>query len=500
MTELDLLLRGGRLVDPGNGIDGVRDVGIAGGKIAAIESEIDPNRAARTWDVRGRVVAPGVIDHHMHSTLGVGGEATFAMLARAGVTTATDYAGPPARVFELVARYGSGINLASLQVLRPNTAAGDNPFSSGPETEFTGPSPRPLEIAAAVDRGIAAGAIGSKILGGHYPFTPEATVEIIERSLERGIYVSLHVGTTETGSNLLGLEEAIRFASPNRRLHLCHINSALRGQVLPSRLEEAARAMTLLNDHHAAVVSESFLTRWSPDPGLCVDGIPDSAIVRTSLGFGGFPPTEAGLERGIREGFVAVLIPRADENVYAFGEEGVRFWREQGTAAGIAFPISFADIGLICGTNRRPDGAFTVTAFASDAGQFPLNVTLNHGLMLVEFGALTLAELIWKASYAPSRMMGVLDKGHLAPGADADIVVIDVAGKRAQHVLVAGAVVMTYGNVIGRGGTLLTTDGGRAAAGEWGLPVQIVNMRQSLLHTSSNAVLAREGAGTARMS
>jgi hypothetical protein len=496
----DLLLRNGRVIDPGNELDMVADIAIEGGAIVEVAPEIDPVRASRTWDVRGYVVAPGLIDHHMHSTLGVGGEATFAMLARAGVSAATDFAGPPSRVMDLVARHGSGISIASLQVLRPNPTEGQNPFASGPETALASASPTGMEIASAVEAGLAAGAIGTKILGGHFPFTPEATLAIIEESQKQRSYMALHVGTTETGSNLLGLEEAVGFAGPNRRLHLCHINSALRGQILPSRLHEAARAMELLARNHDSIVSESFLTRWSPDPGLCLDGVPDSAIVRTSLEIGGYEPTEVGLARAIAEGFVAVLLPNADENRYAFGDEALRFWRAQGTNTGIAFPISYADVGLICATHKDPGGPFTVTAFASDAGQFPLNVTLDHGLLLVEFGAISLADLIWKASYAPSRMMGLLEKGHLAPGADADIVISDIERRRANHLFVGGKLVMTDGMILGYGGTILATRAGKATVSASGLPQRIIDLEQSLLYTTSSDVLPRSGDSLASVS
>jgi hypothetical protein len=229
--------------------------------------------------------------------------------------------------------------------------------------------------------------------------------------------MAFHVGTTATGSNLNGLVEAVGMATPRQRIHVCHVNSALRGQVLPSRYEEAARAMHLLEQAGDAVISESMLTRWSPDPGLCVRGIPDSAIVRTSLQAGGYAPTEAGLVRAIEEGYTAVLIPRGDTNIYASGAKGLAYWRETGTTASIVFPISYADSGLVCATHKRQDGRFTVTAIASDAGLSPCNETLHHGLTLVAFGALTLRELIHKASHAPAQMLGLDQKGHLAPGA-----------------------------------------------------------------------------------
>ncbi|MGH2530976.1 MAG: amidohydrolase family protein [Thermomicrobiales bacterium] len=483
----DLVLKNARLVDPANGLDRLSDLAIAGGKVARVAPEIGPTTAKRTWDLTGKVIAPALIDAHMHTTLGPGGEAAFAMLARAGVATAVDFAGPPAQVLALMAGHGSGITVASLQVVRPAPDGNEHAFSSGPDTVIPTDDPDAPAIRHAVLRGLHTGAIGTKILGGHFPFTPEATERIIDESVALGVYMAVHVGTTATGSNLAGLEEAIKMATPIRRLHLCHINSALRGQILPSRLEEAARAMALLEQAGEAVISESFLTRWSPDPGLCLNGIPDSAIVRTSLRMGGYEPTEAGLERAIVEGFTVVIVPRRDENVAVGGAAGVRYWRETGTTAGIAFPISFADVGLVCATQKRRDGRFTVSAIASDSGQLPFNVTLDHGLTLVQFGALTLSELIHKASYAPSRMLGLVEKGQLGEGADADIVVIDVERRRADHLLVAGDPVMTNGLVVGRGGAFLTTEAGVPAVAAHGLPYRLLDLSRSLLYRGNPA-------------
>src|SRR5215218_5300083 len=238
----DLLLKNAHLVDPKNQLDGLTDIAIENGKIARVAGDIPTLAASRTWDLQGQTVAPGLIDAHMHSTLGPGGEAAFTMLVRAGVTTAIDFAGAPAQVMSLVKKHGSGITIGSLQVLRPKADNSEHAFASGPETLFDGSDPGIEEIRRGVERGITEGAIGTKILGGHFPFTPDATLRIIEESIARGIYMGFHVGTTETGSNLSGLLEAIGMASPTRRVHLCHVSSALRAQILPSRLDEAAQA------------------------------------------------------------------------------------------------------------------------------------------------------------------------------------------------------------------------------------------------------------------
>jgi len=67
----DLIIKGGRVVDPSSGIDGVRDIGIRGERVAAMEEEIDANQAQEVIDAAGKVVTPGLIDLHVHVWWGV---------------------------------------------------------------------------------------------------------------------------------------------------------------------------------------------------------------------------------------------------------------------------------------------------------------------------------------------------------------------------------------------------------------------------------------------
>jgi dihydroorotase len=62
----DLIIRGGLVIDPSVGLDAIRDVAIAGGKIVAVEANIAGD-AKETIDARGRIVAPGLIDIHTHA-------------------------------------------------------------------------------------------------------------------------------------------------------------------------------------------------------------------------------------------------------------------------------------------------------------------------------------------------------------------------------------------------------------------------------------------------
>jgi dihydroorotase len=65
----DLVIKAGRVIDPSVGLDGVRDVAIAGGRIVAVEADIMGD-AADTIDARGKIVAPGLIDIHTHAGRG----------------------------------------------------------------------------------------------------------------------------------------------------------------------------------------------------------------------------------------------------------------------------------------------------------------------------------------------------------------------------------------------------------------------------------------------
>ena len=95
----DLLVKGGHVLDPGQGLDGRLDIGITDGKIAAIQADIPASEAARTIQVKGdnRYVTPGLIDLHVHvghgaTTPGVGMGSVTPDLGgvQSGATTVVD--------------------------------------------------------------------------------------------------------------------------------------------------------------------------------------------------------------------------------------------------------------------------------------------------------------------------------------------------------------------------------------------------------------------------
>src|SRR5919108_4625809 len=68
----DLLLKNGHVIDPKNRINEKRDIAISKGMIAAVEKSIDPSTAAKTIDVGGLYVTPGLVDIHVHAYAGTG--------------------------------------------------------------------------------------------------------------------------------------------------------------------------------------------------------------------------------------------------------------------------------------------------------------------------------------------------------------------------------------------------------------------------------------------
>src|SRR6266571_2930046 len=88
----DLILKGGRIIDPSQKLDRVADIAFADGKVAKIDANLRPDRCTEVRDVSGHIVTPGLIDMHTHvywggTSLGIDAEE---FCRTSGVTTAID--------------------------------------------------------------------------------------------------------------------------------------------------------------------------------------------------------------------------------------------------------------------------------------------------------------------------------------------------------------------------------------------------------------------------
>lgn len=463
----DLLIKNAVVVDPANEIHRRADIAIENGVIAAVEDELPASQSREILDFEGAHVLPGIIDTHVHLGAMWGGEKGQAMLAKAGVCTCLDLAGPIDDVIGTLHQRGAGLNVATLQ------------FASPPYT-FRDANPSVEEMDALIETSLAQGALGVKLLGGHYPLTPEVSRTLIARARAKGAYIAWHAGTTEHGSNIEGMREAVEMADGNF-LHLPHINSYCRGAVR-GEIDETLEAIALLKAN-PNIYSEAYISPMNGTRLTCAEGVPVSKVTCNCLRKLGFSADEAGIEAGFRAGVVNAVVERGDESVLVTGAEGLALWRAAGTDVGGSFPVNPPVPRMMLAAARRDSGAFVVDCLSTDGGCIPRNVIVEQGLSLVKLAAWTLEDFVLKSSFNPSRMLRLPSKGHLSVGADADLSVIDLERQKPVATIVAGKVAMFRGLVVGRGAQVICTERGADFVRGLGHPVTVVDPQDAPLPT-----------------
>jgi len=471
MARYDLLLKGGTILDPKNSFEDEADLAIRHGLIDRVEPDLDPANADEVVDVSGLWVMPGQIDTHAHvaglsrnwdPALGYG------MLARAGTTTVLDMGGTGPSLIDGIKRRGAGLNVAGNFALIPG---------------LTIPSGK---LSASAMRDIVTGALrqgcfGLKILGGYHPFSPEETATVIAEANAQRAYVAFHLGTTETGSQLDGLREVPALVGKGR-LHVCHVNSYCRG-VIDDAAAECVEALEILGDMRDQLVSEVYHAVQNGTSGRCDEkGNVIADVPRNCLRLRGYETTREGLRQAIMDGYGAVVAQSEGEIYYAKREEALKLFDEADSNVGMSFPVNVPSSAFTLTTAKRDDGEFTVDAVSTDGGSHPRNVAIQSTMALVEFGALTPLEMAEKLSWTPARMMGLLNKGHFTPGADADITVLDPDRNSPVMSFVAGSMIMSYGQLTASGGTLLITPEGENTVSQSGLPYRVVDLAESKLY------------------
>lgn len=462
---VDLKIVNGRIIDWKNNIDTVGDIAIQDGHIVAI-GNTDGLVAKQTINAENLIVVPGIIDSHMHASSWLGGPMSYKMLAKAGVTTAMEMAGPIDSVKSFIKENGSGISIACLEQLRPYK-------------NISSDSPQNHEIENAAQKALSNGAFGVKLLGGHYPFTPDASHRLIELCAKQNIYLAIHAGTTTQGSNINGMRQIIELANGNP-FHLAHINAYCRGNV-KDVLEEIAEARDLLIQH-PEIDSESYLSAINGCSGKCVNGVPESGVTQNCLKSKGYPATEIGLKQAIIDGYAKVHKFTEDGVELSHYSEALDLWLDKETNVPISFSVNPSLSLFYFAWAKRSNNAYLVDSFCTDGGGIPRNVIVANGLSLVKFGALTLKEFVFKSSYSAACLMGLKNKGHLSIGADADITVIDYQNQKPIHAFSHGNAVLLNEKVVGEKGRIITTPQGEKSIRQAGLDCLTVNLDELMAY------------------
>jgi hypothetical protein len=450
----DVVLRGGRVIDPESGLDGVRTIGIRNGRVAAVTT--GRIRGRDTVDVAGLVVAPGFIELHAHAPDSI----NYRYFARDGVTTVLDLEGG---VFPVAAWYAARTNGALLNfgaavghrdariTLLQGAAAVNDPGILGdtaaPWARQRLTADQMRELVALIERGLDDGGIG---VGSILQVTPGVSHEeffhVLDATARRSSIAFVHLRFQGAGAplnSLAGLQEVIAgVASTGGSAHIVHLpSSGLRQTPLLLQLIERARARGLdistetypYQAIHQRLASAMFDAGWQERLGITYGDIL-------------WPPTGARLTaetfaqyraNGGAQGAIIFAIPDAMVTL-AVADRDV---------------IIASDAGVVARGRGHPRSAGTR---ARVLGQY---VRERH--------LLSLADAIRKMSLLPAQRLErtvpqMRAKGRIRVGADADLTIFDPARviDRATfedpaqysdgfvHVLVAGTFVVRDGRLV----------------------------------------------------
>ena len=253
--QYDLVLEGGRVMDPETGLDAVRNVGIRDGKIVRISSEALSGR--RVIHAAGLVVAPGFIDLHQH------GQEMESQRVKAldGVTTALELeiGAPDVAQFlktkegHSLIHYGTSASHAAARALvfGAPLPPGEILPKSGPATDQPATPEQIMRIEQRLRSELDAGGLA---LGMGIQYTPGATrlevIDMFRLAAERRVPVYTHVRSSsrvDPGSSIESVSEVIAAcAISDASLHIVHINSTCARDAMEClAMVEGARARGL---------------------------------------------------------------------------------------------------------------------------------------------------------------------------------------------------------------------------------------------------------------
>jgi N-acyl-D-aspartate/D-glutamate deacylase len=407
----DLVIRGGRVLDPETGLDKTLNVGISAGRIARISAE--PLTGTRTVEAHGLVVAPGFIDLHQHAQDDVSG----VLKAFDGVTSGLEMEIGVPDVKAFLARK-TGHSLINFGTTASHSAARAAAFgqplaptdlipASGHSSNDPATPAQLAQMQTRLNQELDAGALG---VGMGIQYVPGATrdevIQIFRLAASRHVPVFTHVrsaGRKEPGSSIEAVEEVIGAAAvTGASLQIVHINSSCLSDApdcLAMVAGARARGLDVTTEAYPYTAGMTEINSALFDPGWQEKfGISYDALMLPNSG-----------ERLTKARFDELHASATSTPVVLFLN------RQEVVDADIADPlVSIASDGEL--------------GHPRDAGTFCKILTRY----VRELRTVTLMDAIRKMSLMPAQRLEKATitarrKGRIQEGADADVVVFDPA-------------------------------------------------------------------------
>jgi dihydroorotase len=200
MAKYDLIIKGGTVVDPSQGIHERRDVAFSNGKVAALEPEISDSLSNEVVDATDAIVTPGLVDLHVHVYWGVGhyGIEPDPTQIALGVTTAVDAGSAGAWTFPAFRRYVMDRSATRLYALLNISSMGMISPKIGELEDLRWAD---VEDATRVGHANPEHILGIKVRLSQ-PLAADHDVDALKRAIEAaeqlGKFVMIHVGNSFT--------------------------------------------------------------------------------------------------------------------------------------------------------------------------------------------------------------------------------------------------------------------------------------------------------------
>ena len=272
-SEYDLLIRGGRVMDPGRRVDGMLDLAMRGGRIVAVRKGIPVSSADEVMDVSGKLVVPGLIDDHVHAR---DAELPPSEFLSTGVTTMVDAGSRGAdNIDQLVGIAQGAAN--RMRIMLNIGRLGNNPGGKGEFLE--GVEQADVEKAKAAVAKHRQWIVGMKarlsrgIAAGNDMVVLMRAIEVADFT---GLPLMLHIG--DTASPLPSILALLRPGDIITHMYAPTPNTILdaKGRVLPEVRAARKRGIRFdfsngLNEHWSWDVAEKALVQGFPPDTIATD-------------------------------------------------------------------------------------------------------------------------------------------------------------------------------------------------------------------------------------